>query len=1165
MVCAACGSENRPGSRFCDQCGSPLALSCPACGEPNRADARYCVACGASIGTRAAVEHPRAERRVVSVLFVDLVGFTEFADGRDAEEVRAVQQRYFDLASDVVARHGGMVEKFVGDAVMAVWGTPVAHEDDASRAVRAGLEIVGAVDGMAEELRARAGIVTAEAAVTIGGENQAMVAGDMVNTASRLQVSAEGGQVLADRATVQAALEAITFEPLDERLLKGKAGPMRAWRALRTASAPSAGEPERMDEGAVEPPFVNRDDELRLVRELLEGVRRDRQIRLVSIVAPAGIGKTRLVNQLARSDEGASWLFGRSPSYGEGLAFWPLGEMVRRRAGLAETDDPDETRARVRALLTEVAADDAERDWVEPALLSLLGLDTAAGGESVFPAWRTLIERIAASSGAVLVFEDLQWADSGTLDFIEHLLDWSRSQPILIVTIARPELLDVRPRWGTARSSSTSLALGPLSDESMTRLLSGLLPGLPAAQLATIVQRAEGMPLYAVEVVRGLLADGRVERQGDAYHPIGDLGSLPIPASLRSLIASRLDALGVDDRALLQHAAVLGRSFAADALSAVSGRLEEELEPALRSLVRRELLQVEADPQSPERGQYRFVQSLIREVAYDTLVLRERRSRHLAAARFLEATGADELAGALASHYLAAFHVSQAGPEADAVAAQACVTLCAAADRAAGLGSHDQAITSLRHALALASSDEERADLLERITISAQAAASPEAPEVAEQALAAYRAAGDVDGVARMTAVLGDVLLDAGRVNEGASVLRQAMAELGPPAVWGEREAFLHAMLARAHMRLDENEEALAAADRALIVAERLNLDRIAATALVNKGSALTQLGRTREAIALLEGGIRLAERGGWTHLELRARVNLGTTLSDDEPVRAQEIHLAGAEAARRIGDRSMFATLASSYAGEALTHGTAEAWNRAAAMVDEALDLEVTPGDRVGLLRIRAYLLAARGEDATAVLEEIDRLSAEAIDPRWRVISPIVRAELDLIASRYSDAIDRARQAAELDRFATGTVAPVVLHAAILSGQREPVRWLADRFEELPHSGRFSEGTRRHIAAADAALGGRADEAIDHFAAALELYRSIEAHWEWARTALDAVVALPDHRRTRAWAAEARNVFAEIGVRPYLAILDDVLERDAVGARVAPATAEAAATIPEP
>ena len=635
MICSSCGTENKPGRKFCVRCATPLAAACPSCGAAYDPGDAFCGECAAPLGAAGAppaAMRPAgsagtvapaavAERRLVSVLFADLVGFTPFAEERDAEDVRDTLTRYFEVACDVIARYGGTVEKFIGDAVMAVWGTPVTREDDAERAVRAGLELVDAVRVLGPGISARAGVLTGEAAVTLGATNQGMVAGDLVNTAARLQSVAAPGTVLVGEATQRAASGAIAFEPAGEQALKGKVLPVPAWRALRVVA--QRGGHGRAD--LPEPPFVGRDEELRLLKDVISTVGRDRRTRLVSITGPGGIGKSRLAWELEKYVDGISetiyWHRGRSPAYGEGITFWALGEMVRRRAGLVETDDEATTRARIAATVAEFVERDDDRRWVEPALLTLLGLEPApAGGRDVlFAAWRIFFERIAGRGTTILLFEDLQWADTGLLDFIGHLLEWSKGVPLLVVTLARPELFDRRPDWGAETRNLTRLALEPLTDAAMRELLDGFVPGLPEAAVRAILARADGMPLYAVETVRALVADGRLERDGDTYRPIGDLGELTVPDTLRSLIASRLDALDPADRSLVADASVLGQSFTVASLVSVSGAEAGALEPRLRALVRRELFDLEIDPRSPERGQYRFVQSLIREVAYGTL------------------------------------------------------------------------------------------------------------------------------------------------------------------------------------------------------------------------------------------------------------------------------------------------------------------------------------------------------------------------------------------------------------------------------------------------------------------------------------------------------------------------------------------------------------------
>ena len=620
MICEQCGTENRPGRRFCRSCGSALTALCPACGSPAEPGDRFCGTCGnpldsdagvsAGQPTRPATSAGRAgagptERRVVSVLFADLVGFTALSDDRDPEAVREFLDGYFALARERIGRYGGTIEKFIGDAVMAVWGTPVAHEDDAERAVRAALDLVDAVGGLrapdGSTIAVRGAVLTGEAAVAIGADGQAMVAGDLVNTASRLQSVAPPGSVLVGEATVHASESAIVYEPAGDHLLRGKELPVVAWRAVRVVAGRAGfGRTARL-----EAPFVGRDDELRLLKELLHATTRDRRARLVSVLGIAGIGKSRLAWELEKYIDGlvevVYWHQGRSPAYGDGVAFWALGEMVRGRARIAESDPPEVARAKLAAMAEDYLPDPDERARVEPRLAALLGLATESGGnaEELTGAWRTLFERIADRGTTVLVFEDLHWADPGLLDFIEGLLSASRNRPILVLALARPELIDDRPGFGATLRNHTRLDLAPLTDEAMDMLLLGLVPGIPQAALRTIRDRAAGIPLYAVETVRMLLDQGRLSEAEGRFRLVSDLGSLAVPELLQALLGARLDTLDEPARELIGLASVLGLSFTVDALVALAGRPEAEVRRLLDALVAREVLQFDDDPRVP--------------------------------------------------------------------------------------------------------------------------------------------------------------------------------------------------------------------------------------------------------------------------------------------------------------------------------------------------------------------------------------------------------------------------------------------------------------------------------------------------------------------------------------------------------------------------------------
>ena len=415
---------------------------------------------------------------------------------------------------------------------------------------------------------------------------------------------------------------------------------------------------------------------------------------------------------------------------------------------------PDEARSLLAASVGEFVTDPDERRWVEPRLAGLLGLEPMPAGEKeeLFAAWRTFFERMAAIDPVIMVFGDLHWADLGLMDFIEHLLTWARTHPILVIALARPELLERRPGWGTAVRNATNITLEPLAAEPMRELLHGLVPGLPDEAAAVIVGRSEGIPLYAVETVRMLLDTGQLRADGDAFALVGSLTDLQVPETLRALVAARLDANDPSDRALLTDAAVLGQSFTLAGLSGMTGRDGADLETALDRLVKHELLLRDDDPRSPERGQYQFLQAVVREVAYDSLAKPDRRAKHLAAARHLESLGDDELAGVLASHYTEAYRATAPGPEADALAAQARIALRGAADRAAALHSHASAVHYLEDALTVTDDPGEQATLHERAAHSAYSYNVDGALVHAQQAIALYEQAGDADGALRLTA-----------------------------------------------------------------------------------------------------------------------------------------------------------------------------------------------------------------------------------------------------------------------------------------------------------------------------------------------------------------------------------------------------------------------------
>jgi len=1157
MTCSGCGIQNKLGRRFCAGCGRLLDAACPACGFLGDPADRFCGACGGALQVAEPVEGtarptsaappsapPVSERRLVSVLFVDLVGFTPFAEDRDPEEVRDTLASYVALARTVIGRHGGTVEKFVGDAVMAVWGAPVAQEDDAERAVRAGLELVGGVGSLGFGFSARAGVTTGEGAVTVGAVGEGIVAGDIVNTAARLQGAAPPGNVLVGDATRRAASRSIVFEVVAEQQLKGKALPVAAWRAVRVVA--ELGGRNRRE--ATEAPFVGRADELRLLKELLHATGRERRPRLVSVVGVGGIGKSRLAWELSKYADGLVedtwWHVGRCPAHGDGIAFWALGEMVRERAGLLETDDEETTRSRIAAMVREWVPDESEQRWLEPALLALLGIEAgSAAPELLFGAWRTFFERIAAQGTVVLVFEDLHLADAGLLSFIDHLVEWSRVLPFFVLTLARPELMERRPDWGAGKRSFASIYLEPLPEPVMRELLAGLVPGLPEVAATAIVRRADGVPLYAVETVRMLLDGGKLVATDGAFRPIGDLLDMAVPETLTELIAARLDTLPPGERAVVSDAAVLGQSFTTPALAAVSRMHVPALEQTLGALVRREMFVLVADPRSPELGQHAFVQALVREVAYSTLAHRDRTVRHLAAARYFESLGSDELAGACAGHFLAAYRNIPPGPEADALADEVRVALRAAAERAVSLGSPDHAIAIAEQALAVTADLSEQAELLELAGQAASVAAHHDrAEDFLRRAVALHRARGDRTAVARTTAALGYVLLDAWRTDAALELLEPAAAELadlvddpGALAVRGQ--------LVRARFLTGADRETVEVADMVLEAAERLDLLLILADTLVTKGSALANLGRPREGIALLKAGLELAEQGDLHVIASRARHNLGGALFGLEPLVGLRLSRENLAASQRLGWRDP--TVAYNAAWMATWCGDWDwALSEAAGLLEASLERE----DRMNLLAIGIWIGSWRGERVADALAELERLAAGLTNPAMASGLHETRAQVALAAGRLAEARDEAREASRYTSAAPDDLR-LAGRAALWARDGEGSRAAGDALERTGARGPIVDAARLTIRAGLAALDGRPDEAVHVYRDVLRRWHDLGLPVDEAFTAIEMATLLdPADPVVSAAAERARAILVPLRAQPFLDRLEAALSRVVVG-----------------
>jgi class 3 adenylate cyclase/tetratricopeptide (TPR) repeat protein len=1094
------------------------------------------------------------ERKVVSVLFCDLVEFTAASEAADPEDVRARLRPYHSRLRSEIEAYGGTVEKFVGDAVMAVFGAPVAHEDDAERAVRAALRILEAIDELNEadaglSLRVRIGINTGEAVVALGAkpeEGEGIVTGDVVNTASRLQGVAPINGIACSEQTFRSTERVFEYEELEPASVKGKSEALALFRPLR----PKARFGSDLTR-SYSTPLVGRELEKPLLIGTYERAAQQRSCQLVTVVGEPGVGKSRLCAELFQHIEQRSevvWRQGRCLPYGEGIAFWALGEVVKAECGILESDSPSEAASKLERSLP---ADDPDRAWLKARLSPLVGAPAEpASQEESYTAWRRFLESLAERGPTVLCFEDLHWADAAFLSFLEHLADWSQSVPLLLLCTARPELYEERPSWAAGLRNATTINLAPLSDEETARLLSHLLEQavLPADAQRALLDRTGGNPLYAEEYVR-LLAD----RDVLAAEP----EEVPFPDSVQALIAARLDTLSPARKSLLQDAAVVGKVFWAGALCEMGGRDERDVEQDLHELARKELVRPGRASSMEGEQEYGFWHALVRDVCYAQIPRSSRAARHRAAALWIEHKAgerAEDLADVLAHHYLQALELARAAgnvEETGELEAGAIRYLALAGERALSLDVQS-AEASLARALELAPEGHpERAFLLERWAKAAQQQGRLEEARAAlEEAISLYRERGEnlaagraLTGAVAVYWALGDprrkkaiaealALLEA---QEPGPELVAAYAELVgvrmedaayPEAIetW-ERSSPLASELglpesarglgfsavARAAMG---DRQGLEGMRRALALSVERGKSRDAGVIYGNLSEATWQYEGPQSALAVYRKGVEFCERRGVSEVGLSI-ASFGPFYLADLG-RCEEALVEAASLAERAEATGNIPAHVVARAAELrlLAHRGAEAKSPAPGerLADQARSTGVPWEIGFGFGAVAQYLLAAgRPELAETLLQELSQVEG-------------VHGTLG-----YS-------------------LLPELVRCALASSGPELAARMTDGFEP-------STPFREHaLVAARATLAEAAGDAAE----AATLFADAAERWEEFGSAPERAFALLGHGRClvvlnepspEVPLARARELFASMGYKPALAETDALLDESAAQA----------------
>jgi class 3 adenylate cyclase/tetratricopeptide (TPR) repeat protein len=1112
-------------------------LTCEKCHQENLPGSRFCAGCGARL---VGLQERREERKVVTVLFADLVGFTSRAERMDVEDVRALVAPYFELVRRRLEHNGGTVEKFIGDAIMAVFGAPVAREDDPERAVRAAL---GIRDALAEyneqhpelDLHVRVAVNTGEALVILDADaaaGETVASGDVVNTASRLQGAAPIDGVVVGAKTYQATSDAIEYaEPLTIRV-KGKAEPVECWPAVRALSR--VGETRRRRDATR---LVGRARERQALIDAFEDAREERSVRAVTLVGVPGVGKSRLVRELFRHidarPELVRWREGRSPPYGDRGTFWALGEIVKAEAGVLESQESEVVSTMLARAVATVVTDRDEAKWIEGHLLALVGLDggTALFGDrraEAFAAWRRFIESLAASRPTVFVFEDVQWADDAAVDFIEHLVGWAADIPLLVLCTARPELLERRPHWGTESRTTRVLSLEPLSESETRTLLDALLRNerLPEQTSAALLAAAEGNPLYAEEFVR-MLVNRQILVQQEGEWILEQTEGLPVPDTVHGIIASRLDAVPEEDKAVIQDAAVVGKLFWTGAVAAVAGRGPWAIDEALRRLEQRQLVRRRHESSLSTESEYVFEHALIRDVAYRTIVRPQRAEKHRRAAAWMSSLAGDrrDRADAIAYHYVTAFDNAQAaGQDAPELRLEASSALQTAAARAGAMHSHAAAAHLWGQALDLCLPDDERRPRLLLEYGKALAITDEPAAQALDEAARALVEAGDRSGAAEAESTSGWLLSVAGKQEQARARDRRALELIRDAAPSAAKALILARAGSNADLGRESRDQTLRLLGEALSIARELGLREIEAEALQWVGMTRLDAGD--------EGGVDDNEEALAVATEVNSPVSLSCygNLADMRRYlgslgESARLHVAGERAAERFGIPVQVRRFRAEQAVDLYYSGD---WDDALANLDAYLGSIETgsPHRGAGEARLnRGRIRLARGDGDDALEDARAALAfARGTGEPWDLLAALAfsaRASVEHAPDQVEASVDELLKALAAGQPFWAAASLPDLLAVLDEGRYVELRQLLDR--AAPRT--------RWYDAASAYLDG-------DFVRAADVYGAIGSQPDEAAARLEAAkwsMANGDAIDTEEQLARALAFFRRVGARAYL------------------------------